>query len=56
MRRLIDARAVDFVNYDVSEGGGVTDWKRAAGLCAAAGVRKGLLYRLSAEKPRAARR
>ena len=38
VRRLIDARAVDFVNYDVSEGGGVTDWRRAAGLCAAAGV------------------
>jgi D-galactarolactone cycloisomerase len=26
------------VNYDVSEGGGVTDWRRAAALCAAAGV------------------
>ncbi len=38
IRRLIDARAVDLVNYDVSEGGGVTDWLRAAGLCAAAGV------------------
>ena len=39
MRRLVDAGAVDFVNYDVSEGGGVTDWRRAAGLCATAGVR-----------------
>ena len=38
IRRLIDARAVDFVNYDVSEGGGVTDWRRAAALCAASGV------------------
>ena len=38
VRRLVDARAVDFVNYDVSEGGGVTDWRRAAALCAAAGV------------------
>lgn len=38
IRRLIDARAVDLVNYDVSEGGGVTDWLRAAGLCRAAGV------------------
>ena len=38
VRRLIDAHAVDFVNYDVSEGGGVTDWLRAAGLCAAAGI------------------
>ena len=39
VRRLVDAGAVDFVNYDVSEGGGVTDWRRAAGLCATAGVR-----------------
>ena len=38
VRRLLDARAVDFVNYDASEGGGVTDWRRAAALCAAAGV------------------
>ncbi len=38
VRRLIDAGAVDFINYDASEGGGVTDWLRAAGLCAAAGV------------------
>ncbi|MEK6591965.1 MAG: mandelate racemase/muconate lactonizing enzyme family protein [Pseudomonadota bacterium] len=38
VRRLIDAGAVDFVNYDVSEGGGVTDWKRAAALCATAGI------------------
>jgi L-alanine-DL-glutamate epimerase-like enolase superfamily enzyme len=39
VRRLVDAGAVDFVNYDVSEGGGVTDWRRAAELCLAAGVR-----------------
>ena len=39
VRRLVDAGAVDFVNYDVSEGGGVTDWRRAAALCHAAGVR-----------------
>jgi D-arabinonate dehydratase len=39
VRRLLDAKAVDFVNYDVSEGGGVTDWRRAAALCASAGVR-----------------
>lgn len=38
IRRLVDARAVDLVNYDASEGGGVTDWLRAAGLCRAAGV------------------
>ena len=39
VRRLVDAGAVDFVNYDVSEGGGITDWRRAAALCGAAGVR-----------------
>lgn len=38
VRRLLDARAVDFVNYDVSEGGGVTDWRRAAAMCGASGV------------------
>src|SRR5919198_1040899 len=38
IRRLVDARAVDVVNYDASEGGGVTDWRRAAGLCQAAGI------------------
>jgi D-galactarolactone cycloisomerase len=39
VRRLVEAGAVDFVNYDASEGGGVTDWRRAAALCRAAGVR-----------------
>ena len=39
VRRLLDAQAVDYVNYDVSEGGGVTDWLRAAALCAEASVR-----------------
>jgi D-galactarolactone cycloisomerase len=38
IRRLVEAGAVDVVNYDASEGGGVTDWRRAAGLCHAAGV------------------
>jgi D-galactarolactone cycloisomerase len=38
VRRLIDAGAVDIINYDASEGGGVTDWRRAVALCAAAGV------------------
>ena len=38
VRRLIDAQAVDFVNVDASECGGVTEWRRAAALCAAAGV------------------
>ena len=38
VRRLLDAKAVDFVNYDASEGGGITDWQRAAALCFACGV------------------
>jgi len=38
IRRLIEARAVDLVNYDASEGGGVTDWRRAAALCQAHGI------------------
>src|SRR5262250_3914884 len=38
VRRLLDAAAVDLVNFDASEGGGVTEWRRAATLCAAAGV------------------
>ena len=39
VRRLVDAGAVDYVNFDVSEGGGVTDWRRAAEICRSAGVR-----------------
>ena len=39
VRRLVDGDAVDFVNYDASEGGGVTDWRRAAALCQTAGIR-----------------
>ena len=39
VRRLVDAQAVDFVNFDASEGGGITDWRRAAALCQTAGVR-----------------
>src|SRR5437773_2400516 len=38
VRRLIDAGAVDIVNYDASEGGGITEWRRAAALCAVHGV------------------
>ena len=38
IRRLLDAEAVDVVNFDASEGGGVTEWRRAAALCAAAGA------------------
>ena len=38
VRRLVEAGAVDLVNFDASEGGGVTEWRRAAALCRAAGV------------------
>jgi D-galactarolactone cycloisomerase len=39
VRRLLDAGAVDLVNVDASECGGATEWRRAAALCGAAGVR-----------------
>jgi L-alanine-DL-glutamate epimerase-like enolase superfamily enzyme len=39
VRRLIAAGAVDVVNLDASECGGPTDWRRAAALCYASGVR-----------------
>jgi D-galactarolactone cycloisomerase len=38
VRRLVEAGAVDVVNFDASEGGGVTEWRRAAALCGVAGV------------------
>ena len=38
VRRLIAAEAVDLVNFDASEGGGVTEWRRAAGMCAVHGI------------------
>jgi D-galactarolactone cycloisomerase len=38
VRRLVDAGAVDLVNFDASEGGGVTEWRRVAALCSVAGV------------------
>src|SRR5262245_30230584 len=38
IRRMVEAGAVDFVNYDVSEGGGVTGWRRAAAIVQAAGA------------------
>ena len=38
VRRLLQAGAVDVVNVDASECGGVTEWRRAAALCAATGV------------------
>lgn len=39
VRRLIVAGAVDIVNVDASECGGITEWRRAAGLCLAAGIK-----------------
>lgn len=38
VRRLLDVDAVDVVNVDASECGGVTEWRRAAALCATARV------------------
>jgi L-alanine-DL-glutamate epimerase-like enolase superfamily enzyme len=38
VRRLIAAGAVDIVNFDASEAGGVSEWRRAAGLCAVHGI------------------
>ena len=38
VRRLLDAGGVHVVNVDASECGGVTEWRRAAALCDAAGV------------------
>ncbi len=39
IRRLLDARAVDLVNFDASEGGGPTAWRRAALASALHGAR-----------------
>ena len=39
VKRLLDAGAVDFVNFDASESGGITEWRRAAGMCALHHVR-----------------
>ena len=39
VRRLLAAGAVDYVNFDASEAGGVTEWKRAAAMCATHGVK-----------------
>jgi L-alanine-DL-glutamate epimerase-like enolase superfamily enzyme len=41
VRRLIAAGAVDIVNFDASESGGITEWRRAAAMCALHGVRVG---------------
>lgn len=39
VRRLLAAGAVDYVNLDASESGGITEWRRAAGMCAIHGVK-----------------
>ncbi len=39
VRRLIDEDAVSYVNIDVSEAGGVTDWRRSAALAWASGIK-----------------
>lgn len=33
VRRLIAAEAIDILNFDASESGGLTEWRRAAALC-----------------------
>ena len=38
VRRMLAAGAVDVVNCDASEAGGITEWRRMAGMCAIAGV------------------
>jgi L-alanine-DL-glutamate epimerase-like enolase superfamily enzyme len=41
VRRLMAEEAVDIVNFDASEAGGITEWRRSAALCALHGVRVG---------------
>lgn len=41
VRRLVAEQAVDIVNFDASEAGGITEWRRAAALCLLHGVRMG---------------
>jgi D-arabinonate dehydratase len=38
IHRLLSAGAVDSVNFDASEGGGITEWRRAAAICSVYGV------------------
>lgn len=38
VRRLVAAGAVDLINFDASEAGGITEWRRAAALCAVHGI------------------
>jgi D-galactarolactone cycloisomerase len=39
IKRLIEAGGIDLCNIDASHGGGPTEWRRTAGLCAVHGVR-----------------
>lgn len=39
VRRLLDAGAVDWVNFDMSHGGGPTEWRKAADMCGGVGVK-----------------
>ncbi|MDP6804877.1 MAG: mandelate racemase/muconate lactonizing enzyme family protein [Rhodospirillales bacterium] len=41
VRRLLEAGAVDIVNFDASESGGITEWRRSAAMCSVFGVRLG---------------
>jgi D-galactarolactone cycloisomerase len=38
VRRLLTSGAVDIINFDASEGGGVTEWRRTAAMCGVFGV------------------
>lgn len=38
VRRLVDAKSVDVINFDASEGGGISEWRRAASVCALNGI------------------
>jgi D-galactarolactone cycloisomerase len=38
IRRLIAAGAVDLINFDASEAGGITEWRQAAAMCAIHGI------------------
>ncbi len=39
VRRLLAAGAVDYINFDASESGGITEWRKAAGMGAVFGVK-----------------
>ena len=39
IRRMLAAGAVDYVNFDASEAGGITEWRRVANMCNVFGVK-----------------